>query len=450
MKRSTQLFLIGGGVLLMISLVCVAQNTNTAETPIYAPAFGVTVVPRSFSALPVKTIPHAICSLHAEGNTDFGHTMKLFSDDEGVVRFEAKPEDESQAIAHFELDCASATQTAIFPVHLRSSFTPSPTMPAPVREGVKPKAGSFIRPSLSEHEGLRLTDEELAARMYPPRPNPLEAPEAYATWRRLVGQPAMFIPPQPMPHPDVTHTFRNRQAGTKSYTNWSGFELNGGGNTYEILFGTWVVPAVSGEATKSDYSSFWIGLDGDGTDDLVQDGTEQEVYPVYFKGLWYHFRSYYAWTQFLPQQQTEVVLTNFPVNAGDEIWSSVFMGTAQGSVQQNGQFGNFMIENVTQGTFSWTTTDRGNTPVSGVSAEWIMERPTLIDSKGNQTLADLADYGTATMNYAYAISPTAGTVYYNSAPNLNITMVNANQTDSLSSVSASTVSSMQFTWLNFN
>ena len=63
----------------------------------------------------------------------------------------------------------------------------------------------------------------------------------------------------------------------------------------------------------------WVGLDGDGTTDLVQAGTETDTVN-YFNGfVSVTFLSFYAWTEFLPQQSTAVEITNFPVSAGDQM-----------------------------------------------------------------------------------------------------------------------------------
>ena len=50
----------------------------------------------------------------------------------------------------------------------------------------------------------------------------------------------------------------------------------------------------------------WVGLDGDGTTDLVQAGTETDTVN-YFNGfVSVTFLSFYAWTEFLPEQKEEV------------------------------------------------------------------------------------------------------------------------------------------------
>jgi hypothetical protein len=113
-------------------------------------------------------------------------------------------------------------------------------------------------------------------------------------------------------------------AGTGS-TNWSGFELRGATNSYFAVEAEWYVPSVSAETGIATYSTIWIGLDGDGTSDLVQDGTEQDINSICYSSGCYSFTNYFAWTAFLPQQQVEQVIANITVSPHDEIYSDVTM-----------------------------------------------------------------------------------------------------------------------------
>ena len=244
--------------------------------------------------------------------------------------------------------------------------------------------------------------------------------------------------------------------------NWSGYELLrsplavsgpqgpirfGLTDPYDWVKGTWRVPAVTGETGKTTWSALWVGLDGDGTTDLVQAGTEQNniTLTLLFAGV--SLSSYYAWTEFLPQQLTEHVITNFPVRAGDEIYTEVWMGDAAGDLSLSGVFGRFLIMNLTTGHVAQISTPRGSTVVSGREAVWIMERPTV-----NNSLPDLADYGSATVYYAEARRINSGRhqgyVNYLTGSTQADTM-----TDSagkiLSTVTAVDSQSMRFDWKAF-
>jgi Peptidase A4 family len=252
------------------------------------------------------------------------------------------------------------------------------------------------------------------------------------------------VEPRTVSRPDITHAGRARVSNPpESAPNWSGFELRGAAGTYDWVTGEWVVPSVTGESNSTTYSSFWIGLDGDGTTDLVQAGTEQENVNFSFFGISWSFSTYYAWTQFLPQQQTEQQVTNFSVHPGDEIFCQVFVADAGQMPSLTGFFGQFVIMNQTTSTTTWSYTPRGTTNVGGSEAEWIMERPTV-----NGRLADLADYGSARMSNAVARKVAGGYVGYQGATNEQITMFNGN--DILSTVSAIDAVTMQFKWQAFH
>jgi hypothetical protein len=209
----------------------------------------------------------------------------------------------------------------------------------------------------------------------------------------------------------------------------------------------WNVPSVSGEANTHTYSTMWIGLDGDGTSDLVQTGTEQENIEIDFWFVRITFSTYYPWTEFLPQQPTEQQLTNFPVNPGDEIFAEVWIGNAGSGPTLSGVFGVLAFENLTTSESTWVYTPVGTTVVGGSEAEWIMERPTVGGS-----LPDLADYGSTRIFNAWARRANSprhrGYVPYSDSHNVQITMING--ADTLSTVTAIDTTSMRFDWRAFH
>jgi hypothetical protein len=220
--------------------------------------------------------------------------------------------------------------------------------------------------------------------------------------------------------------------------NWSGFELDRSlrfislrppnvsfSDPYDWVTGEWIVPAVTGESNKTAYSAYWVGLDGDGLTDLVQAGTEQDV--TNFNFLFFNITS-----------------TTYP---GDQIFTEVWMGNAGSMPTLSGAFGVFLVMNLTNGSYSQIYTPIGATAVSGSEAVWIMERPTVGGS-----LPDLANYGAALMQNAYArTAPASGGhsyVAYQGARNKQISMTNGSNT--LSSVIPLTATSMFFIWQRFS
>lgn len=426
-----------------------AQTSPVVATGAYST--GLTVPPKASTPIAMKVIPKSWCVLHAEGSNDQDHSIRLLADDDGLVRFYVQPSSESDQAAAFQVDCQTDSQSAQFPLKLRGNSSPTPDMPAPPTLIPQPKTDARVRPALSDYDANYLSAEELLGRGYPPRPDPVHAPDAFRTWLRAVTKAATFIEPRLVPNPGVTHTLERVTASAETTSNWSGYELRGSSGSYTEVFGTWTVPQVIVAKPGATYSAFWIGLDGDGTSDLVQDGTEQNITEVCILGnICFTFTSYYAWTEFLPQQGTEQGLGGFSVSPGDEIYSSVIMCNTinLGPItlcfpQYNGTDAQFVIENVTRSEYTAIYTPRGNTFVGGSEAEWIMERPAV-----NNSLPDLAAYGDAVMSGANACGSASSCTDYNSPPtgvsSVQITMKNG--ADVLSVVEPVTPTKMIFFW----
>jgi hypothetical protein len=418
-----------------------------------------TVAPNIHTPVSVRTLPYAECSVHAEDDADPKHSLKVYADGEGVVRFHVQPSSATHDIARLVLDCTANGNVVRYPLHLRVSLEPSQDMPRPPLE--KPLAErheALLRPPLSLDEAMRLTDEQALARELPMRPNPDEVPKAFNAWLRCVSMPGYRIKPHLVANPDVTHGKRKQHAPANS-SNWCGYErlrslapsptVGGVSLTepYDWVTGTWQVPFVTSEPGVKTYSALWVGLDGDGTTDLVQAGTEQEATNINLGFIRFTLSNYYAWTEFLPQQPTEHVISNFTVNPGDEIYTEVWIATGANAPSLSGASGRFFIMNLTTGGFASVSTPRAPTTVSGREAVWIMERPTVGGS-----LPDLANYRTSVMYNASARKanspPYHGFVPYLGPRNTQNRMTNG--ADTLSTVTAIDANSMRFDWKAFN
>jgi hypothetical protein len=187
-------------------------------------------------------------------------------------------------------------------------------------------------------------------------------------------------------------------------TNWSGYVVANyqTGVKYTSASMSWVVPAVSyGQSTdttsSTQYSANWVGIGGfcanllctRGDHTLIQLGTEQDVSP---SGA----TNYYAWYEVLPQAETPLNPTSFPVHPGD-------LMTASLSCQQpcSGKKQNWTLS-MTDETRNWTWKMQLSYGSSLLSAEWIEEAPF---SGG---ILPLADFGTAQFpgsNLANTTSP---------------------------------------------
>ena len=263
-----------GPFVALIGSLLIGSPQSFAENAESSPSepLRLTVAPHTSSRIAMKTLPKAVCVLHVDGDLGNSHPLKLFSDDEGMIRFNVNPRAESDEVAAFAVDCTSDSESQRFGLELRPNHNPSLDMPAPAAEKRTPKASDFIRPALTQAEVLQLSDEELAKREYPRRPNREQAPAAFATWLKAVTQPARRINPRQAAHPEL-----GASSNWELLTNWSGFELQAGPcsecGPYDAVVGEWYVPQVRiSDNGLHTFSSFWIGLDGDGLSDLWQAG----------------------------------------------------------------------------------------------------------------------------------------------------------------------------------
>lgn len=455
------------GTLLIGSSQSIAQDTN------YSPSepLRLTVAPHTSSRVAMKTIPKALCVLHADGDTESSSPFKLFSDDEGMIRFNVNPSEESDEVAAFAVDCTSDGQPRTFGLELRPSHIPSLDMPAPAAEIRTPKASDVIRPALTKAEALQLSDEELGKREYPSRPNSKDAPDAYAAWLRAVTHVARRVDARQVAHPE----FRASQFETDHA--WSGMDLKNAPNeipvsTYDLVEGEWYVPTVYPQGGTTASSVFWIGLDGDNgvcpnycprnakESDLWQAGTGQNVQEITYFGLHIFFSTYNAWTEFLPSQPTMQVLPNFNVSPGDLIYSDVWVGNkGQNTASLSGLYAIAFIENLTTGEYTNVYNCRGlsvtilgaevctslyQVNIIGYQAEWIMERPSF-----SGVLPNLADYNITQMFYPYAMQTNGSWVNYDTTNSQEIFMYGSTG-NLLSAVNPANTSTIVYYWGNLN
>jgi hypothetical protein len=249
-----------------------AQSPATAEI---AAEKGFTIPLNVQTPMVLLTQPDAACDLHPEGVNDAAQTMRLYANADGYVRVHIGTK--HQADARLQLDCTSADKVTTYPLHLRAGSAPTDDMPAPQATAPTPK-GSRILPALTDAAATKLSDQDLSSQGYPRRPDAVASPANYKAWLNLVSRPLTLLQPHSVSCPDVSHRLRNVEAGTKAQSgaNWSGYEAKGAKGSYEGVEGEWNVPGIAfGENGYTTWSAFWVELDGDGTSDLIQAGTEQ-------------------------------------------------------------------------------------------------------------------------------------------------------------------------------
>jgi hypothetical protein len=165
-------------------------------------------------------------------------------------------------------------------------------------------------------------------------------------------------------YPMMPHTAEDAAETTM---NWAGYASAGTAGTFTSVSSAWTQPTVTCSGTNT-FSSFWVGLDGDGTPTVEQTGTEADC----SNGA----AAYSGWYEIFPNAP---VFYNEPVQPGDAMSASV---TANGG-------GSFALT-LTDTTQNWTQTT--NQTVNGAelgSAEVIAEAPS-----SQTAVLPLSDFGT--------------------------------------------------------
>jgi len=212
---------------------------------------------------------------------------------------------------------------------------------------------------------------------------------------------------------------RARGRGSQSVTssNWSGYVATGGTGAFSSVSASWVEP--TGHCTSgSQYSSFWVGLDGFSSRTVEQTGSEVDCSgstPLY-----------YAWWEMYPGPSH--TFSN-PVSPGDNFTASV-------TFDGGGRF-TLTISDTTRG---WSHTE--NKTLSSAkrsSAEVIVEAPCCTGSGG---ILPLANFGTAN----FTNSAANGSAIGNFSPTEIIMKSGSTQKDSISALSGGT--NFSATWLH--
>jgi hypothetical protein len=175
----------------------------------------------------------------------------------------------------------------------------------------------------------------------------------------------------------LTHAPLQRLLNSSS-TNWSGYAATS--TKFTSVSGSWKQPSVTC-SKKSTYSSFWVGIDGDGSNSVEQTGTEADCS---------HGRAvYYAWYEMYPA---------YPVNYSNAVRAGDSMSA---SVTTNGS-GLFTLT-VSDSTQKWAETQSQTSSTATLaSAEVVAEAP----FRG--TVLPLADFGTVNFTSALTNSKTIG------------------------------------------
>jgi Peptidase A4 family len=171
----------------------------------------------------------------------------------------------------------------------------------------------------------------------------------------------------------------NHKISQSTSSNWSGYSAVRG--RYTSVSASWKQPTASC-TSQTTYSSFWVGLDGDGSSTVEQTGTSADCSGGRAR--------YYAWYEMYPKFP---VTLSIAIRAGDSISGSV---TTDG----NGRFTLTLHNSTTGGSYQTTQTLKR---ARLASAEAIAEAPS-----GSGGVLPLTNFGTASFTSARVNSQTIG------------------------------------------
>jgi hypothetical protein len=170
---------------------------------------------------------------------------------------------------------------------------------------------------------------------------------------RAAARPGVLIPSGP-------RVVLPSGAAQQTSLNWSGYAYNPGSGITAVT-STYVVPAV--QSAVPGFSATWTGIGGDGTNDLIQAGTEQDSAGG---------ATYDAWYEILPASET--LISNC---TGDAACTVTPGDTMTVSINQT-SLNVWTISMKASGTNNWTWSITNLAYASShASAEWILEAPTV-------------------------------------------------------------------------
>src|SRR3989441_10138196 len=182
-----------------------------------------------------------------------------------------------------------------------------------------------------------------------------------------LGLAQSLSPQAGVPHRSVPR-IRALTNGAATSTNWSGYAVTGPTGSVTDAKGSWIVPSVTCSSAAS-YSSFWVGIDGFGSNTVEQTGTDSDCQSG--------SPTYYAWYEFYPGPA--FLITGITVRPGDHLSAEAVYSTT-----------GLVTVTITDAPTAQSFTTSGGVGALRSSAEWIAEAPS---STGG--VLPLANFGTA-------------------------------------------------------
>jgi hypothetical protein len=361
------------------------------------------VPPERATLVTVPVKPRSVCYLYHPEAPE--RRIQIDADNRGIVRFHAKAMKGAEPTA-FYLECHHAGHAELHAISLAADIRHMPSMSAPELQSA-PVVSGEVRPALAGDPTV-LSNAELVARGYPPRPNPERSPARYARWLKNVSRPFTKIDTRLVAHPDYGRSKGARgpvgkattigraapvAAGSQAninFFNWTGAYFTNPVGQFFSIQAEWPTPAVFALPTGPIFSAMveWVGLDN-AAGDLYQAGTGSECYSI----LFWEITTYFMWMETLPWSWW--VVPNFPVSPGDQISVDIWVANQFGdTIFQQVDWGGltpqdtsvwFYLTNATNGasfmgTYPTAPQSQGgqsSTGFTGTTAEFILERPTI-------------------------------------------------------------------------
>jgi hypothetical protein len=300
----------------------------------------------------------------------------------------------------------SAALLCVLPLTAVQAFGQAQTEKLPANRLATNLAGATT--AIAAPEGfnpLEASDAELAMYGFPPRPDATLQAKAFATWSKVMSRAKTKVMPvleqTKIFHGPAKNATAPKIAETTSTTssNWSGVVDFSGASYYNnsssfyYIYDEYVVPVAEAATCNAtwEYSSSWIGIDGYGSADVLQAGTESDAYCTGSTTYTY----YSPWYEWYPYG--EVRVTSVPVAPGDDIFVEVWHTSAtQGYA--------YLVNLNTNQYFDIGFSAYPGYGLIGNSAEWVVERPSVGGSLATLTkyTDDLFwDCGAYTENYTF-------------------------------------------------
>jgi hypothetical protein len=243
-------------------------------------------------------------------------------------------------------------------------------------------------PPPAEFNPLTAAPSLLLHHGFPARPDPKVLPQLDKAWEKKLSRPRTWITPvfrelegrshgqalksgdRPLEKPTELAKIANATS-----SNWSGsVAFAPAGRTFGWIEGEWTVPNPHAPSLGSFYASEWIGIDGWGSPDVLQAGTETEILDI---GI-IRTSQIYTWWEWYPSG--EVAISNLPVSPGDLMYCLI-------CVNSNTTATVYLTNESSGVSTHFSITAPAGTVLTANSAEWVVERPSV-----NGALTSLSDY----------------------------------------------------------